>query len=146
MAVAILRLPLFCISFGSPVDTRYGLVHGDEKHWLCYDAKEHGRYLAQVGITRHGRMDNTIQIRVETIDGSATSEADFMPINQILTFQPNELEKEVEVEIINDDQWEPDEEFFLKLSLLPLDEYPHSHDGLVLGKLSIMEITILNDD
>jgi solute carrier family 8 (sodium/calcium exchanger) len=53
---------------------------------------------------------------------------------------------QVEIEILNDDQWEPDEEFFLKISLLNLDEYPHSHDNLALGKLSIMEITILNDD
>ena len=47
------------------------------------------------------------------------------------------------VQIINDNQWEPDEEFFLKVSLLPEDREPV---GVEIGRISIMEITILNDD
>ncbi|CAG0907402.1 unnamed protein product, partial [Cyprideis torosa] len=79
--------------------------------------------------------------RVETIDGSAVSEEDYIPVNQVLTFAPGETEKEVEVQIVNDDQWEPDEEFFLKLSTLA-----DSDDAVELGRISIQEITILNDD
>lgn len=47
------------------------------------------------------------------------------------------------MEIINDNQWEPDEEFFLKISLLYNAE---KRQGVQLGRISIMEITILNDD
>ena len=47
------------------------------------------------------------------------------------------------VEIVNDNQWEPDEEFFLKMTLL-YDEEDRLH--VQLGRVSIMEITILNDD
>lgn len=47
------------------------------------------------------------------------------------------------MEIVNDNQWEPDEEFFLKISLL-LDQ--EKRMGVQLGRISIMEITILNDD
>ena len=43
---------------------------------------------------------------------------------------------------MDDNQWEPDEEFFLKLSKLPGGE----GGELKLGRTSIMEITILNDD
>ena len=50
---------------------------------------------------------------------------------------------QVTVQIINDNQWEPDEEFFLKVSLLPEDREPV---GVEIGRISIMEITILNDD
>lgn len=50
---------------------------------------------------------------------------------------------QIDVEIINDNQWEPDEEFFLKLSLLMDQE---QREGVQLGRISIMEITILNDD
>lgn len=50
---------------------------------------------------------------------------------------------QIDVEIINDNQWEPDEEFFLKLSLLLNSE---QRLGVQLGRISIMEITILNDD
>lgn len=49
---------------------------------------------------------------------------------------------QVEVEIVDDNQWEPDEEFFLKLSLVASED----NSNVQLGHMSIMEITILNDD
>lgn len=97
----------------------------------------------QVAICRSGRTDSKVSVRVETIDGTATEEQDYIAINQVVTFEPGELEKFIDVEIINDNQWEPDEEFFLKLSLL-LDS--EARVGVQLGRISIMEITILNDD
>jgi solute carrier family 8 (sodium/calcium exchanger) len=48
----------------------------------------------------------------------------------------------VDVEIVDDNQWEPDEEFFLKLSLVATE----NNENVQLGHMSIMEITILNDD
>ena len=66
---------------------------------------------------------------------------DYIALNEVLTFAPGETEKTVTIEIVDDNQWEPDEEFFLKLSLLP-DE----REGVQLGRISIMEITIINDD
>ncbi len=147
--------------------------------------------------------------RVETIDGSAVEGEDYQPVNEILTFEPHEREKEIgyawkeisslylwedrnfhilkplqlaicwkkkksnisssflylggnfanvqifrtfiifslflrltRVTIVDDNQWEPDEEFFLKLTLLP----GRDSDNVKLGRTSIMEITILNDD
>ena len=35
--------------------------------------------------------------RVETIDGSATEGNDYIKVDEILTFQPNETEKEVRI-------------------------------------------------
>ena len=49
---------------------------------------------------------------------------------------------QIEVTIVDDNQWEPDEEFFLKLSLVS----PEDSIDVKLGRTSIMEITILNDD
>ena len=40
-------------------------------------------------------MDNTIRVRVETIDGSAVETEDYIAVNEILTFEPGEKEKEV---------------------------------------------------
>ena len=37
----------------------------------------------------------TTFFRVETIDGSAVEGEDYEPLNEILTFEPNEREKEV---------------------------------------------------
>ncbi|XP_071540523.1 sodium/calcium exchanger 2-like isoform X3 [Panulirus ornatus] len=96
-----------------------------------------------VAICRSGKLDSRVSIRVETIDGTATEGQDYIPINEVITFESGETEKIIEVEIINDNQWEPDEEFFLKLSLLVDSE---KRKGVQLGRISIMEITILNDD
>lgn len=49
---------------------------------------------------------------------------------------------QIGVTIVDDNQWEPDEEFFLKLSMVPGEEY----SDVRLGRTSIIEITILNDD
>ena len=46
------------------------------------------------------------------------------------------------ITIVDDNQWEPDEEFFVKLTLIPGED----SENVKLGKTCIMEITILNDD
>jgi len=105
----------------------------------------------KVLISRHGNLQDTVQVKVETIDGSANEGEDYIAISETLTFEPYQKEKEVSVTIVDDNQWEPDEEFFLKLALLPKDPTLHAedcdHTGAVkLGRTSIMEIKILNDD
>ena len=54
----------------------------------------------KVTIIRHGRMDHTVKVRVETIDGSANEGEDYLPVNEVLTFEPNEREKEVGIVLI----------------------------------------------
>ena len=87
-------------------------------------------------------MDNEVSIKVDTIDGSADEGDDYVGIHDIFKFAPGETEIEVTVEIIDDDDWEPDEEFFLKIALDPNSE----HKDVKIGKKNIMTIMILNDD
>jgi len=96
----------------------------------------------KVLVCRHGKLTSTVRVRVETIDGSANEGEDYKAVNEVLTFEPHETEKEIGVTIVDDNQWEPDEEFFLKLSLVSGEDAA----DLKLGRTSIMEITILNDD
>jgi solute carrier family 8 (sodium/calcium exchanger) len=96
----------------------------------------------KVLICRHGNRSSTVKVRVETIDGSATEGDDYVKVDEILTFQPNETEKEIGITIVDDNQWEPDEEFFLKLNLVSNDD----NKEVKLGRTSIMEVMILNDD
>ena len=84
-----------------------------------------------------------MQIRIETIEGSAEANKDFVPIKETLHFEAGELLKQVDIGIVDDNVWEPDEVFFVKLYLDPDD--PDTSD-VVLGKKAIQEITILNDD
>ncbi|RZF40302.1 hypothetical protein LSTR_LSTR013244 [Laodelphax striatellus] len=50
--------------------------------------------------------------------------------------------KQVVVEIMDDNKWEPNEEFFLRLSLIHDEDNSH----VELGRISIMEVTIIDDD
>ncbi|KAG8224885.1 hypothetical protein J437_LFUL004626, partial [Ladona fulva] len=108
-----------------------------------------------VTISRRGDLEPKVKVRVETIDGTAQENEDYVPINEVVVFEPNETEKEIKVEIVNDNQWEPDEEFFLKLTLIDdndiddttsLKNLEEREEKAQLGRISIMEITILNDD
>lgn len=64
-------------------------------------------------------------------------------MNEVVVFGPFAKERQVAVKIVDDNQWEPDEEFFLRISILN-GEY--EQPDAVLGRLSIMEIIILDDD
>ena len=55
----------------------------------------------------------TVQVR--TKDGDAIAEDDYMPIDEKVTFKSGQADAEVSVKIIDDDQWEPDEDFYVEL-------------------------------
>ncbi|KAG0431661.1 hypothetical protein HPB47_021601 [Ixodes persulcatus] len=78
--------------------------------------------------------------RVETIDGTAVAGEDYMDLRQMVLFQPGEVQRKVSVQIVDDNQWEPDETFFLRLSL------PLESSNVMLGRKSVMEVTIIDDD
>ncbi|XP_033127546.1 sodium/calcium exchanger 3-like [Anneissia japonica] len=94
----------------------------------------------KVGMVRRGNTKNQVMFKYETLDGTAESESDYVPQKGTLVFEPEETEKFIEIEIIDDNEWEPDETFFVKMTL---EEKP---SGIVLGKHPITEVTIINDD
>ena len=85
-----------------------------------------------------------VSVRLETIDGTAEAVKDYIPVRQTVAFGPNEVLQHVDIAIVDDNEWEPDEVFFVKLSLDVDDE--STAQTTVLGKRAIQEITILNDD
>lgn len=94
-----------------------------------------------VTLWRHGNLEPQVRVRVETIDGTARRGEDYVALREIVTFEPGEKEKQVTVEIIDDNKWEPNEEFFLRLTLINVRKQP-----IKLGRISIMEVTIIDDD
>ena len=82
-------------------------------------------------------------VRIETNDGTANENTDYKPLKQSLVLEKDEAQAAVEVEIIDDNEWEPDEVFFVKLSLDSTDPSTHS---CIIGHHSICEVTIINDD
>ncbi|KAG0431165.1 hypothetical protein HPB47_022051 [Ixodes persulcatus] len=91
-------------------------------------------------IRRKGKIDCPATCRVETIDGTAVAGEDYMDLRQMVLFQPGEVQRKVSVQIVDDNQWEPDETFFLRLSL------PLESSNVMLGRKSVMEVTIIDDD
>ncbi|EFX70229.1 hypothetical protein DAPPUDRAFT_328233 [Daphnia pulex] len=108
----------------------------------CAVPESVGRF--PITIVRSGKTDNSVSVRVETIDGSAVGGQDFVTFNQVIQFEAGELEKIVTMEIIDDNQYEPDEQFYIKLSLTGTKAIKQK--DVMLGRISIMEVTVLNDD
>jgi solute carrier family 8 (sodium/calcium exchanger) len=65
---------------------------------------------------------------------------DYKPIDEVVKFEKNEQLKSIFIDIVDDNEWEPDELFFVKIQL------PQEDPNIVLGNIAICQITIINDD
>lgn len=79
------------------------------------------------------------KVKVCTLDGDAKANEDYVPYNDIITFGKGEYTKNIEVGIIDDDQWEPDEDFFVQL-------YDANTQNAISGQDTKTRITIVDDD
>jgi len=82
----------------------------------------------------------TCSVQYATKDGTADKE-DYKPKTGELNFQPGETTKTITIEIIDDNQWEQDETFYVILS------NPQSADDMTsLAPQCVATVTIVNDD
>jgi len=73
----------------------------------------------EVTVVREGGdMNQTIQVDYKTEDGSASSEGDYIEAIGTLTFGPGETQKMVTLEVLDDDVFEEDEHFYIRISNL----------------------------
>lgn len=79
----------------------YSILEGDGK--------------VDLNIIRQGDLTTKAVIHYETIQGSATPGDDYIHVDEDLTFLPGESNKVVTIIIIDDNDWEPDETFFVRL-------------------------------
>uniref|UniRef100_A0A8C7ZE39 Solute carrier family 8 member 3 n=1 Tax=Oryzias sinensis TaxID=183150 RepID=A0A8C7ZE39_9TELE len=108
-----------------------------------------------LSITRKGGdVNSTIYVDYKTEDGSANAGADYEFTEGTVMFKPGETVKEISIGIIDDDIFEEDEHFFVRLSNLHVVEAedevlsPNSlpYPTAVLGFPSVATVTILDDD
>ncbi|XP_051942501.1 sodium/calcium exchanger 3 isoform X2 [Hippocampus zosterae] len=103
---------------------------------------------------RGGDMGKTVCVDYKTEDGSANAGADYEFTEGTLVFKPGESLKDISVGIIDDDIFEEDEHFFVRLGnlrVLETEEEPLSADSLpypkaALGFPAVATVTILDDD
>ncbi|XP_026154738.1 sodium/calcium exchanger 3 isoform X1 [Mastacembelus armatus] len=106
-------------------------------------------------ITRKGGdINKTIYVDYKTEDGSANAGADYEFTEGTVVFKPGEMIKEISIGIIDDDIFEEDEHFFVRLSNLRVLETevevlsPNSlpYPKAMLGFPTVATVTILDDD
>merc|ERR1712168_1410867 len=73
----------------------------------------------EVTIVREGGdMNETLQVDYKTEDGTASSEGDYIEAIGTLTFGPGETQKHMTLEVLDDDVFEEDEHFYIRISNL----------------------------
>ncbi|XP_028395158.1 sodium/calcium exchanger 3-like [Dendronephthya gigantea] len=97
--------------------------------------------IVKIAIIRTGNTKIPAVVNFETIDGTAMAQSDYIAKKDSLVFKPDETIKHVTIEIVDDNEWEEDEVFFVKLSC-----YDASDKQVQIGHQSITEVTIINDD
>ena len=79
-------------------------------------------------VTRSGYLDEASSVTFKTVGGStATPNKDFLVVDDIVGFAPNESSKVVEVKTIHDNEKEQDEIFFARIKL----NSPNKSSGVV---------------
>lgn len=115
-----------------------------------YQCTENCAQLSLWVILEGGTGQNAFLVDYCTENGSANAGSDFEFTEGTLTFKPGETRKEIKVGILDDDIFEEDEHFFVRLQNLRLEE--GGADGLGTppkGRLvepDVATITILDDD
>uniref|UniRef100_A0A6I8T1Y7 Solute carrier family 8 (sodium/calcium exchanger), member 3 n=1 Tax=Xenopus tropicalis TaxID=8364 RepID=A0A6I8T1Y7_XENTR len=104
-------------------------------------------------VRKGGDISKTVFVDYKTEDGSANAGADYEFTEGTLVFKSGETQKEFSVGIIDDDIFEEDEHFFVRLSNIRITEAPEpaepnsfSYPKAVLVSPYIASITILDDD
>ncbi|KAM8772737.1 sodium/calcium exchanger 1a [Acanthopagrus schlegelii] len=104
-------------------------------------------------VRRGGDLTSTVSVDYRTEDGTANAGSDYQFTEGTVVFKPGETEKEIRVDIIDDDIFEEDEHFLVHLSNVMVicegsDEYEGNHmDALAgLGLPCTATVTIFDDD
>jgi len=99
---------------------------------------------ARITVVRQYRVDQEVKVTYSTSDGSAKAQTEanmagrYLPMfGQILVFKEGETEKDILVNVIDDNEWQPDEHFFVSLAATSSD---------MEISLGTHQVIILNDD
>ncbi|XP_062850937.1 sodium/calcium exchanger 3 isoform X6 [Trichomycterus rosablanca] len=102
-------------------------------------------------VRRGGDVSKTIYVDYKTEDGSANAGADYEFTEGTAVFKPGEVIKEIAIGIIDDDIFEEDEHFYVRLSNVrtldtEIDDEMAPYPKVTLGFPAVATVTILDDD
>lgn len=122
----------------------YIAFHFDPKEYTVME--DAGSVL--VTVTRIGCTDAAVMIHYKTEDGTAKSGTDYVEKAGVITFGPGEAHKQFSIAIINDDEFEEDEYFFVRLYDASFSSVAVDSDLRPELKIidEVAKINILDDD
>jgi hypothetical protein len=94
--------------------------------------------IVSTNVTLNGTATLNITINYGTSSGTATSGSDFTATSGTLTFKPGDHSKFINISIINDSVYEPDQNFTITLS--------NPSSNVIVGSPGIATVTIKDDD
>ncbi|XP_015828286.3 sodium/calcium exchanger 1 isoform X1 [Nothobranchius furzeri] len=104
-------------------------------------------------VRRGGDLNTTVSVDYQTEDGTANSGSDYRYTKGTVVFKPGETEKEIRIDIIDDDIFEEDEHFLVHLSNVRVtsedtDRRDPNHTDTIagLGLPCSATVTIFDDD
>ncbi|XP_078515734.1 sodium/calcium exchanger 3 isoform X2 [Lissotriton helveticus] len=104
-------------------------------------------------VRKGGDISKTVYVDYKTEDGSANAGADYEFTEGMLVFKAGETQKEFSVGVIDDDIFEEDEHFFVRLNNVRVaeanDRLDHNnlhHPKAILVSPFVATVTILDDD
>ncbi|KAL3287570.1 hypothetical protein HHI36_002037 [Cryptolaemus montrouzieri] len=92
----------------------------------------------EVRVARVGDLDSVLRVEYTTEDGTATANSDYIPAKGCLHFEPGDKEKRLTLEVIDDDVFEADEHFYVRLC--------SAKPSGALGSPKLATVVILDDD
>jgi solute carrier family 8 (sodium/calcium exchanger) len=77
------------------------------------------------------------------VDAEAVAGDDYVALDRVIEFKKGQKSEIINVQIIDDEEWEPDEDFFIKLYD---PETGDDLDNVLFGDDAVCRVTILDDD
>ncbi|CAG7823722.1 unnamed protein product [Allacma fusca] len=90
-----------------------------------------------------GNLDLKVLVDYETEDGTATGGSDYVPATGTLVFEPGETFKNIKLEVIDDDVFEEDEHFYVRLTN-PRYDVNNSSDDTIKSVTVLPELQLVN--
>jgi solute carrier family 8 (sodium/calcium exchanger) len=124
------------------VDPNLQSVSFDPAHYTCFESVGS----LEVYVSRSGGdLNRTVLVDYKTEDGSAEANSDYVYSEGTLVFGPNELRKHFVINIIDDDVYEEDEHFYVRLLNARYDDGTID-DNLKVASPDLATVMILDDD
>ena len=108
-------------------------AQGHTASYKCFESD--GRVLVKV--ERTGSCARECSVKYATKEGTATGDRDYEEVEGTLVFKPGQSSQSIEIKIIDDDQFEDDEDFTISI---------FDGEGCEVGGLQTAVTTIVNDD